>query len=330
MPDGSDDGLSLLSRSNTAAHQHLANLPAGLSRSGTNASSSAHSHQGGLAGWRVDPDAPPLPSFQPGQVLAYGNGGRTPSPQPPPMGQYGPGGAYPPNGPGGPFLAPNGYMMPPPPVGSSADGHVALLERAASARYANGGGASPAPSTMTDHYGNVVFNGSSLLRQASMASAYSRGGPTPAPMALAAAPQPDLAHPHQHGRPLSLVHEESETAGSARNSDAVVNRTGTPTHPNVQQSYYHRQEDSFGSGGSAGRGMPSRDNSQTDFVHLQSRLRADGHLPHQAGGPEGVTRQLTNPGQYRGQVPREDRVKRTLSVRNGGLNEDEEDPYGGI
>lgn len=193
---------------------------------------------------------------------------------------------------GGAYPTSYGHMMPPP--------QIAALERAASARYAHAGGvASPAPFPFHPHHQHHPFPPQPM--------------PTTVPTSLSdRAPQL---------RPLSLVGQDPfvpQTVPDAMNGSRE--RSGTPVDVNPQQTFFHHHHSASDT---AGSGDPF--SSTNDFNSLQQR--------HQKPG-EGLTRQLTGSAPVRpraeGGLAPDERAKRTLSVRNGGLADADDDAYGGI
>lgn len=110
---------------------------------------------------------------------------------------------------------------------------------------------------------------------------------------------------HRDERPLSYVKEESEPTYS---------RSGTPTNNNVQQSYFsHRHNESA----SSQRVRPGSE--ETSAPSYETGFAREGNLFGRPRTPvEGVD----------AEEEKARRAQRTLSVRNGGLDA-EEDPYGG-
>lgn len=236
-----------------------------------------------------------MPSFAPGQVVPTSQGGFS-GPQPSFGGGYG---GSPP-----PMELYGGYPMAPGQQNQLDRGLYQSQHQHQSHPYAAAALVHSHSQPQLRQAPQYYPQQATLERNPSLGSTYSNND-LPLPPLAHSTPSSRSSHTGED-RPLSLVKEESEPTYS---------RSGTPTNSNVQQSYFsHRHNESA----SSRRVRPeSRETSAPSYE--TGYARGEGNLFGRPRTPmDGVDAEAEKAA----------RAQRTLSVRNGGLDADE-DPYGG-
>ncbi|GAA5820414.1 hypothetical protein JCM10212_003104 [Sporobolomyces blumeae] len=285
-----------------------------------------------------------MPSFQPGQVVPT-------SPSPPMLHQ-----PYAGAGPFGPQpgpMDPYAYGQPiqaPPPV-----------------QYADGGLSTAAAGNWNGAIGPAMTGGAAaggaLSRNNSQMSSYSQfsDGPYPqqqqqrqlVPGALRAGGGGSSGHGHPDERPLSLVHEDDEPYSPSHGDsfsrqqqqvpyppsqqqqhgaiDYVPERSGTPTHSNVQQTFFGADGVVHGSltGHRAERGRGTWEERSG-----RGSVVGDGGQDYHVEDHEPSTRRRRDGEQVEEEMEDDNAHGRRLGIRNRGIESEDEDerddPYGGM